>query len=228
MAKSVPMLPTLAGGSGVAAHVLTDDDLLHVVDATTLNANRDRQMSLGELRTHFDTGATFEVLHNPATTGNQLLGTIADWNGAANGVTVNYATLTKDALGLFHFAVELTTPTAPASWTAAGDAGISFIAGSGSGTPLWDEFLAQLDAELTGNWGSATYLRAQPLPIFVASTGNFPAQFFPGGTFAASTPASHSLAVIIRNWSAYAKWSEFVKVSQTMGIRLEVHTRIPA
>lgn len=54
MAKSVPMLPTLAGGSGVAAHVLTDDDLLHVVDATTLNANRDRQMSLGELKAFID------------------------------------------------------------------------------------------------------------------------------------------------------------------------------
>lgn len=50
MAKSVPMLPTLAGGSGVAAHALTDNDLLHVVDATTLNANRDRQMTLGELK----------------------------------------------------------------------------------------------------------------------------------------------------------------------------------
>jgi len=47
---TIPMLPTLAGGSGVAAHALTDADLLHVVDAETLNENRDRQMTLGELK----------------------------------------------------------------------------------------------------------------------------------------------------------------------------------
>jgi len=227
------MLPTLAGGSGVAAHALTDNDLLHVVDAETLNANRDRQMSLGELRTHFDTGATFEVLHNPATTGNQLLGTIADWNGAANGVTVNYATLTKDALGLFHFAVELTTPTAPASWTAAGNANIRFIAGSGSGTPLWDAFLAQIVVELDGDYGAHLAYRDNPPPLFCApDLDGFPAQFIPSGTSAFAGAGlglpAHTLATTIHKWADIAQWSDFVKPSYMMGIRLEVHTKIPA
>lgn len=50
MSKSIPMLPSLAGGSGVAAHVLTDNDLMWVVDAETLDADRDRKMTLGELK----------------------------------------------------------------------------------------------------------------------------------------------------------------------------------
>ena len=51
MSKSLPMLSSLAGGSGVAAHALTDNDLVHVVDAVTLDADRDRKVALGELRT---------------------------------------------------------------------------------------------------------------------------------------------------------------------------------
>ena len=50
MSKSLPMLPSLAGGSGVAAHALDDADLVHVVDAVTLDADRDRKVTLGELR----------------------------------------------------------------------------------------------------------------------------------------------------------------------------------
>jgi len=50
MSKSLPMLPSLAGGSGVAAHALTDNDLLWMVDASTLDADRDRKVTLGELR----------------------------------------------------------------------------------------------------------------------------------------------------------------------------------
>lgn len=51
MSKSLPMLPSLAGGSGVAAHALVDTDLLWLVDAATLNADRDRKVTLGELGT---------------------------------------------------------------------------------------------------------------------------------------------------------------------------------
>lgn len=50
MSKSTSMLPTLAGGSGVAAHTLADADLMKVVDAETLNADRDRKVTLAELR----------------------------------------------------------------------------------------------------------------------------------------------------------------------------------
>lgn len=53
MSKSTSMLPTLAGGSGVLAHTLTDADLMKVVDATTLNADRDRKVTLGELKAYF-------------------------------------------------------------------------------------------------------------------------------------------------------------------------------
>lgn len=62
MSKSIPMLPSLAGGSGVAAHVLTDNDLLWVVDAETLDADRDRKMTLGELKAAtVDTALTGKV-----------------------------------------------------------------------------------------------------------------------------------------------------------------------
>lgn len=50
MSKSTSMLPPLAGGSGVLAHTLTDADLMKVVDAVTLNANRDRKVTLAELK----------------------------------------------------------------------------------------------------------------------------------------------------------------------------------
>ena len=50
MSKSLPMLPSLAGGSGVAAHALVDTDLLWLVDAATLDADRDRKVTLAELK----------------------------------------------------------------------------------------------------------------------------------------------------------------------------------
>ena len=52
MSKSTSMLPSLAGGSGVAAHTLVDADLMKVVDAVTLNADRDRKVTLGELKAY--------------------------------------------------------------------------------------------------------------------------------------------------------------------------------
>lgn len=56
MSKSTSMLPSLAGGSGVAAHTLTDSDLMKVVDAATMNANRDRKMTLAELKSYMSIG----------------------------------------------------------------------------------------------------------------------------------------------------------------------------
>lgn len=53
MSKSIPMLPSLAGGSGVAAHALVDTDLMWVVDAETLDADRDRKATLAELGVKF-------------------------------------------------------------------------------------------------------------------------------------------------------------------------------
>jgi hypothetical protein len=64
MPKSTSMLPTLAGGSGVTAHALTDSDLMKVVDATTLNANRDRQMTLAELKAFVDAGGLATEITN--------------------------------------------------------------------------------------------------------------------------------------------------------------------
>lgn len=50
MSKSTSMLPSLAGGSGVASHALVGADLMKVVDAVTLNADRDRKVTLDELK----------------------------------------------------------------------------------------------------------------------------------------------------------------------------------
>ena len=62
MPKSIPMLPSLAGGSGVAAHTLTDNDLLWMVDASTLDADRDRKVTLAELKAAIvDTALTAKV-----------------------------------------------------------------------------------------------------------------------------------------------------------------------
>lgn len=60
MSKSTSMLPSLAGDSGVAAHTLTDADLMKVVDAATLNANRDRKMTLAELKSYIGISAETE------------------------------------------------------------------------------------------------------------------------------------------------------------------------
>lgn len=230
MSKSTSMLPTLAGGSGVAAHTLVDADLMKVVDAVTLNADRDRKVTLAELKAFFNHGEQYEILHNPATTGQQILATIPNWNGSANGMTMNYGILRKDSLGIYTLDMNMTSPTAPASWTASGYADIEFIAGTGAGTALWDAFLAKLEAEFSANY--PLYTRDFPPPILQTSNGNYPASpFYPKSSLVVANSAAHKLTVGIDAWGSVgnsALWSAMVKPSQMMGFRFTISTRVPA
>jgi hypothetical protein len=230
MSKSTSMLPTLAGGSGVAAHTLVDADLMKVVDAVTLNADRDRKVTLGELKAFFNRGEQYEILHNPATTGQQILATIPNWNGSANGMTMNYGILRKDSLGIYTLDMDMWSPTAPASWTASGTADIQFIAGTGAGTALWDAFLTKLRAEFDAGYHILT--RDFPPPILQTSTGNYPTTpFYPKSTFAYGDAATHTLSLGVQAWDntgLSALWSAMVKPSQQMAFRFTISTRVPA
>ena len=209
--KTIPMLPTLAGGSGVAAHALASTDLMWVVDSVLSDANRDRQATLAELQAYFNRGAASEILHNPAATGNQILATIPNWNGSSGSMSMVYGILRKDVLGIYTLDMAMNTPTAPASWTASGTADIQFVAGSGAGTTLWDAFLAKIAAEQSA--GYALLVRDYAPCILQTGTGNYPASpFYPKSTFVNGNAGTHTLTLGINAWDntgVSALWSAF-------------------
>lgn len=128
MSKSTSMLPTLAGGSGVAAHTLVDSDLMKVVDSVTLNADRDRKVTLGELKAFFT---------SPAIAPTTIPGTATvTWNGTANTTITSTMQVRRTSDGLWTLICAFTTPTPPATWTSDSQATIVF-GPTDTGNAVW-------------------------------------------------------------------------------------------
>lgn len=234
MSKSTSMLSSLAGGSGVAAHTLVDADLMKVVDAVTLNADRDRKVTLGELRSYFRNQATFEHLHVPACTGNQLLATIPNWNGSAGSGTVQYGILKRDEYGIFTLDFVFHSPTAPAAWTNTGSLHVDLVAGSGAGTALWDDFLTKLLAEQTAGYGILFVAGQTPrsdfhAPIIHCETAEMPLTVnLPVSTYIVPDPTTHKLTIGCTAGNGAASfWSDVVKPSKYTSFRFTISTRVP-
>lgn len=235
MSKSTSMLPTLAGGSGVAAHTLVDADLMKVVDAVTLNADRDRKVTLGELKGYIRNGATYEHLHKPDASGNQLTVTVPNWNGSANSGSPNYGILKKDDFGIYTLDCVFHSPTAPASWTNSGSLYVDLVAGSGAGTAMWDAFLTKLLAEQTANYGilfvnGQTPRSDYPAPIVHCETAEMPLTVnLPVASYIIPAPATHKLTIgCIAGNGAASFWSDVVKPSKYTSFRFTISTRVPA
>ena len=234
MSKSTSMLPSLAGGSGVAAHALVDSDLMKVVDAVTLNADRDRKVTLAELKAFFNRGEQYEILHNPATTGQQVLATIPNWNGSANSMTMNYGILRKDSLGIYTLDMVMESPAGPSSWTNAGSVRVELVAGTGAGTAMWDAFLTKMLAEQTAGYGilfvtGQVPMADYPAPIVHAESAELPAASdLPISTYAIPNPATHKLTLGCTQGDGSATfWDDVVKPTKTTSFRFTISTRVP-
>lgn len=234
MSKSTSMLPSLAGGSGVAAHTLVDADLVKVVDAVTLNADRDRKVTLAELKAFFLNGAKYEHLHKPDLTGNQLLITIGNWNGSPASATTNYGILTLDSFGIYTLDFVFHSPTAPAAWTNPGALCVELLAGAGAGTYLWDAFLTKLLAEQTAGYGikfvtGQTAISDYPAPIIHAESTELPLVVnLPISTYTIPNPGLHKLTVgCSAGNGAVSFWSDVVKPTKMSSFRFTISTRVP-
>ena len=111
MSKSTSMLPSLAGGSGVAAHTLTDADLMKVVDAVTMNADRDRKMTLAELKAFLGLSTYTTLAGNNVFSGNntfsgqnvfnKTLGFSVESFGSADSGSIPSRSFSKDSPAVY-------------------------------------------------------------------------------------------------------------------------------
>ena len=231
MSTTLPNLPAL---SASPAHTLTDADIVHVNHSASPGVGGDRKATLAELRVHI-VPTSFEYLHKPDFTGDQLLVQTPSWDGSSGSFTARYGVLRKDTLGIYTMDVGVISPTAPSAWTSPGTAILDVIGGSGSGTGMWNDFLAQLKAEETGGYGlvqssAGPELGDYPPPIVVAASAELPAVLASlGSTTLGVTPAEFKLRLVIRNTdNSPATWDKLVKVSKQTSFRFTISTRLPS
>lgn len=196
MSKSTSMLPSLAGGSGVAAHALVDADLMKVVDAVTLNADRDRKVTLAELWAYMNARLKVDTIVIPGDVS-------ISWEGSTLNMSLqSQIKLRRTSDGLWTLFFEMTTPPPNVVWTVDGEAYI-LVGPALTSDPVWNNFYDFL--------GVGVYMAPSPVigDVHTNLTYVRSGEGFVGAEITQMNNASKQIQLRIKRAKDYtfAKWS---------------------
>lgn len=202
--KTIPMLPSLSGGSGVAAHTLVDADLAWVVDGVTSDANRDRKATLAELKAYFQ-----DTLPDRATA---LETDTASLKLAEQGRLIsNWSTSASLTSSTKHYAALSMVPAG--KYMVEGACSLAFLFSSASTLSGTLEAYIGTDADATAIGPVHKQF------VSLVGNGNFATSFVIPATLFPSVPADTTFAMYVKLGVLTISGTDTLSMSKTLTYR---------